>query len=90
MDDHLYVLNFDCEDATGKYISSVVLEKRNGMYVAYYVDFDKITTISRTRRDLDYWIPAMLKTLLAEESGIIPRVRFRNIEYWEKENTNHF
>jgi len=85
MDDHLYVINFDCEDITGKYISSVILEKKSRMYVAYYADFENITTISRTRRDLDYWLPKMIVTLFAEESGIVPRVKFRNVEYWVKE-----
>lgn len=87
MSDHLLVLNFDCEDVTGNYVTSVVLERRNGMYIAYYTDFDNITTISRTRRDLDYWLPAMLRTMLAEESGIVPKVRFRNVEVWEKEKS---
>ena len=86
MSDRLLILNFDCEDITGSYICSIVLEKKMGMYVAHYVDFDNITTISRTRRDLDYWIPAMLRIMLAEESGIVPRVRFRNVEIWDKES----
>lgn len=88
MKDHLLILNFDCEDVTGKFRTIVILEKRNGMYVAHYADFENITTISRTRRDLDYWLPAMLRTMLAEESGVTPKVRFRDAEVWEKESPN--
>lgn len=81
----LLILNFDCEDVTGNYQTIVVLDKRKDMYIAYYNDFENITTIARTRRELDIWVPSMLRIMLAEESGIIPKVRLRNIEYWEKE-----
>lgn len=86
VEDHLLVLNFDCEDVTGEYDTIVILERKRGMYVAHYVDFDNITTISRNRRDLDYWLPAMLRTMLACESGVMPKVRFRNAEVWKKED----
>lgn len=81
----LLILNYDCEDITGIFKTIVAIEKRRDMYVVHYTDFDNVTTISRTRRELDYWIPAMLRTMLAEESGIVPKVRLRNIERWELE-----
>ena len=84
--DHLLILNYECEDITGLYNAMAILEKRGKMYVAHYPDFENIVTICPNRRDLDYWIPAMLRTMLAEETGIMPFVRFKHSELWQKEN----
>ena len=85
MKDHFLVLNFECEDVTGTYISVVVLEKRKEMYVAHYADFDNVISISANRRGINIWIPTILRTLLANESGVIPKVKFLNSELHEKD-----
>jgi hypothetical protein len=82
----LLILNYECEDVTGFYDVIAQLEKRGKMYVARYPDFENIVTICPNRRDLDYWIPAMLRTMLAEETGIMPFVRFKSSEPRNKEN----
>ncbi len=87
MDNHMVLLHFDCNDITGEFTTIVAIKKINHMYVAYYVDFDNITTISPNRRGLDVWLPVMLKTLLAQESGIVPFVKFSHSELWELEPT---
>lgn len=84
MKDHILILNFECEDVTGFYDIVAELEKRGEMYVAHYPDFQNIVTICPNRRDLDYWIPAMLRTMLAEETGIAPFVRFKYSKLQEK------
>lgn len=88
MKDHLLILNYECEDITGIYEAMAILEKRGKMYVAHYPDFDNIVTICPNRRDLDYWIPAMLRTMLSEETGIMPFVRFKYSEMCEKNHSS--
>lgn len=85
MQDRLLLLTYECKDVTGQYYTLAAVEKRLGKYVAHYVDFPNITSISRNRHDLDYWIPAMIRTLLAEETGIIPSVRLHAKEILIKE-----
>ena len=86
----IVLLHFNCEDVTGKFKTCVVIQKIAHMYVAHYADFENVTTISPNRRGLDVWLPIMLRTMLAQESGIVPDVRFSHSELWEKENTRHF
>jgi len=85
MEGRIVLLYFNCEDITGQYDTIVVIQKIGHMYVAHYCDFEEVTTISPTRRGLDVWLPVMLRTMLANESGIVPNVRFSHSELWEKE-----
>lgn len=85
MEGRIVLLYFDCEDITGEYETIVVIQKIGHMYVAHYCDFEEVTTISPTRRGLDVWLPVMLRTMLANESGIVPNVKFSRSELWEKE-----
>jgi len=82
---HLIILHFNCEDISGRYKTAVVVKKIGDRYVAYYVDFDNVVTISPNRRGLDVWLPNMLRTLLSQESGIVPKVKYSHSELWIEE-----
>lgn len=83
MRDYLVVLDYECEDVTGVYHSHVILDKREKMYVAHYADFENVTSISRDRRGLDVWVPAILRTMLGTD-GVFPKLRLHKTEVWQK------
>ena len=91
------LLNYRCDDAEGWYISSVeIIKVSDRQFIAHYLDFPSISSISNKRHHLDYWCPAMLRTLLAEETGYAPKIHLRDIEYvhddavYDKKTPRHF
>jgi len=91
------LLNYRCDDAEGWYISSVeIIKVSDRQFIAHYLDFPSISSISNKRHHLDYRCPAMLRTLLAEETGYAPKIHLRDIEYvhddavYDKKTPRHF
>lgn len=86
----MVALYFHCKDVTGEYESVVIIERHGQRYIGHYCDFDNVVCISPNRRGLDIWIPNILRTLLANESGIVPVVKLARVEYLYKEETLAF
>lgn len=84
MTSYLIIIDFECLDLTGRYISTVILDRRGDKYICHYSDFPNISSIL-TITQL-HFISGTLKTILSEESGIVPRVKFYRKEIWAKKS----
>ncbi len=84
MEDALILLEYECEDETGRYITTVIADRKdNKTFVLHYLDFPEIVQIC-PETVKQGTIKNMIRTLFSQE-GVIPRVKFYNQRMIDRE-----
>ena len=73
-----FIIEFECTDDTGRYISPVICQRRGDRLVIYYMDFPDIIQICHHTAKTSV-IKNMIRFLFTQE-GVIPRVKFYKAE----------